>query len=137
MTRTIHRRKGAAAAALLIGALGLGAGAAPAAAQTLEASDGDLETARNLVDVCAARGAEDLAVKARVLCYGYLTGAMQFHKALTASGEFTRAACPADTPTRRQVAAVLLTWAEGRDDLDAMTPIDALMRAAQAEWPCK
>ena len=141
MTMTMRRlRRGIAAAAggaMTAAAMLAAPGAAPSAAQTLEASDGDLLTAADLVDVCGAKGGEELAIKARILCYGYLSGAMQFHRALTGSGEYTPVACPAVPATRREAAAALLHWAEARTDLEAMTPIEALMRAAKAEWPCE
>lgn len=110
--------------------------AATASAQTLESSDADLLTAQSLTDLCAAAGGDAGSEKARVFCHGYIAGAMHFHRAMTARGDLVPLACPGDSVTRRQMAAVYVGWSTGRDDLATMTPLEGLARAARDEWPC-
>ena len=121
-------------AALLAGCLAL----APIAggAQTLERSDADLLTAQDLADLCSANGTDIGSEKARILCHGFIVGAMHFHRAVTEQGDFQPLACPDATITRREMAVVFVSWSGDRADLATMRPLEGLVRAAQAEWPC-
>lgn len=124
----MHRPLLAAAAALAL--------SGAAAAQDLDAGDAGLQSAQNLADLCAAGGDGADAVRARIFCHGYVSGLLDFHGAIAEGTEFSAIACPGPGTSRGDVAQVFVVWAGTRSDLSTMTPLEGVIRATQAEWPC-
>ncbi|MEM6635329.1 MAG: Rap1a/Tai family immunity protein [Pseudomonadota bacterium] len=105
-------------------------------AQSLDDSDAAAASARALIDMCAATGDSSDAIKARIFCHGFLTGTLQFHNALVSGGDFRPIACPSAGVTRAEAARALAEWGSGRSDLEQISAVEGLARAAQAKWPC-
>ena len=122
-------------ATLVAAAITAGPLAAPALA--VEEADFTAATTGDLVQLCSVQPGEPLYAEARQFCYGYIGGAAHFHRALVQGGDrFAPVACPERQVSRQEIVAVFLDWAEAHPELMNEPPVEGLMRAAAAEWPC-
>ena len=111
--------------------------AAPAAAE-LEDMDFDLETTRDLYDVCSARVSQPLGVEAEVACFSYFAGASHFHRAMVGP-QVVPLFCPPETAMRADAINVFVAWARANENDEALMgelPVEGVMRAIIAEYPC-
>jgi hypothetical protein len=121
----------AIAAALLAATLPL-----PSLAE-LSVASFDLQSARNLVDLCAVADDHPMAEAARGFCYGYLSGAGHYHRAVKAGADAQPLFCLPDRKLSRTEAAQLyVDWGRSHPEHLDEAPIDNLMRFAVATWPC-
>ena len=92
-----------------------------------------------LADLCGATPDDALYVEAIQFCYGYISGAAQFHNAVVGKGGLKPVACPTRDATRSEFAGVLrLLGAEHgpRPSSCAEPAVQGMARAAAAQWPC-
>jgi len=96
-----------------------------------------LDNAQQLLDVCTVNTSHPNYLEAYGFCVGYFTGAMHYHRALAKGPDHKVIVCPDHTVTRAEAIAVFVAWA--RDNPQYMTeePIEAVMRAAVAKYPCE
>ena len=110
----------------------------PQAAATVE--DFDLRTAQDLVDLCAVPDNDPMVEAARGFCYGFLSGAGNYHRALNAGKNAHPLFClPKAKPrvSRAEAAAMFVDWGRAHPQYLGEAPVDALVRFAVATWPCK
>ena len=107
------------------------------------ATAADLENfeANSTADVAALCGADpdsDLYAEAMQFCFGYISGAVQFHNAVVRAGALRPIACPGTEATREQFAAYFAGWARtaATEEELAEPPVEGMARAAAARWPC-
>ncbi len=119
-------------------AVAMATGGAPAAgadeAQTVESFR--LENAGDLVVACTAERDNPWYDTARGFCLGYMTGAMQFYGAASASPKVEPFVCPDGIVPRAEMRSVFLAWADAHPELLAEPAIDGLVRAAVGAYPC-
>jgi hypothetical protein len=96
-----------------------------------------LDHAQQLLDVCTAPTTHPDYLEAYGFRAGYFTGAMHYHRALARGPEHKAIVCPHHTVTRAEAITVFITWAKDNPQYMSEEPIQALMRAAVAKWPCK
>ena len=111
--------------------------ASPAIAQ-LDDMDFDLETTKDLYDVCAATASQPFGAEAEVACFSYFAGTAHYHHAMVGPGQ-APLFCPPETATRHDAIRVFVTWArahEGDQTLMNERPVQGVMRAMIDEWPC-
>ena len=79
-----------------------------------------------------------LYAEALQFCYGYISGAAQFHNALVGEGGLRPLACPTEEPTRREFAEYFVNWARttATPEQLAEPAVQGMARAAVAKWPC-
>ncbi|HEX6141730.1 MAG TPA: Rap1a/Tai family immunity protein [Geminicoccaceae bacterium] len=110
-------------------------GGLPAAAAEVE--DFELQTTRDLVALCSTPGGDPLAAEAQQACFGYIAGAIHFYGALVTGGDrFKPIVCPGRELTRQELAALLVAWAEDHPEHLDDLPVDNVLRAAAAAYPC-
>jgi hypothetical protein len=114
--------------------LAAGFGAAQAA---FVPEDFKLEQAADLLDVCTVSPSDTDYAEAYGFCVGYFTGAMHYHRALAKGPDHKAIACPEHTVSRAEAIGVFVAWAQANTQYLTEEPIEALMRAAVAKWPCK
>jgi hypothetical protein len=115
------------------------AGAACALASqalAVEPSNFNLATTRDLVALCSCQPNDPLYAEALQVCYGFLAGVAQFHRAMVQSEKIEALACPKDPVTREQLVGVFLDWAKANPQAIDELPAESLERAAAARWPC-
>ena len=100
--------------------------------------DFDLRTAEDLVDLCAVRDGDPMVESARGFCYGFLTGAGNYHRAVTAGKDSQPLFClPEPKMSRAEAAHLFVSWGRANPRHLKEAPIDGLIRFAVATWPCK
>jgi hypothetical protein len=98
----------------------------------------DLKTAQDLVDLCSVADTDANFEGARGFCYGFMSGAGHYHRAVNASSKSKPLFCMSDPkPSRAEAAKLYVDWARANPKYLSDEPVDALMRFAAATWPCK
>jgi Rap1a immunity proteins len=104
-------------------------------AGTADLGDFALNTAQDLVDLCAADAGSPLQVEALQFCYGFFEGMIHYHDRLVGP-EIKPIVCPTEQVTRHQLVEMYLAFAGANPQYMDEDPADNLMRAAIARWPC-
>ena len=109
-----------------------------AGAEAAEPQDFQATTVDQLARICAASPADDLYVEAIQFCYGYISGAVQFHNALVGDGGIKPIACPTASATRQEFAEYFASWARttATPEQLAEPAVQGMARAAAAKYPC-
>jgi len=95
-----------------------------------------LKTSQDLVELCSLGKDHPLHEKAVAFCYGYVTGAMNFYGAISASPKVPELVCSDHEIARKEMVQVFLEWAKNSPQYLAEPPIDGLVRSAMDHWPC-
>lgn len=134
MSATVSNGEDAMRLAWMLAA-GVALGSAGAEAATLD--DFQVNSTRQLVALCSVTPSDTYYVDAIQFCYGFLSGAYQFHNAVVSHGGIKRLACPAKVPSREEFATYFAQWARSAPPEVMDEPaVEGLARAAAARWPC-
>jgi Rap1a immunity proteins len=96
-----------------------------------------LDQARQLLNVCTVSTSNPNYLEAYGFCVGYFTGAMHYHRALAKGPDHKAIVCPEHTVTRAEAISAFVAWAKDNPQYLTEEPLEAVMRAAVAKWPCK
>ena len=96
-----------------------------------------MEQASDLLDLCTVDTSNPVNAEAYGFCVGYFTGAMHYHRAMAKGPDHKAIVCPEHTVTRAEAISVFVAWAHSNPQYLNEEPIEALMRAVVAQWPCK
>ena len=105
-------------------------------ASAVEMANFNVGTTADLVELCSTDPGDPLYAEATQFCYGYLAGTSHFHQAMVHNNRVRAIACPQEQVTRRDVVAVFLDWAKANPQHMGELPVESVMRAAVATWPC-
>lgn len=106
-------------------------------AKAAELEDFQVNSTRQLATLCGVTPTDTYYVDAIQFCYGFLTGAYQFHSAVVGPGGLKPLACPATVPSRDEFATYFVSWARSAPpEILAEPAVQGLARAAAARWPC-
>lgn len=107
-------------------------------AQAADLQDFQVVTVDQLARLCGADPTDDLYVEAIQFCYGYISGAVQFHNALVGEGGIRPIACPTPDATRSEFAQFFANWArtQATPEQLAEPAVQGMARAAVAKYPC-
>jgi hypothetical protein len=94
-----------------------------------------VDTAQDLVDLCAVDSSNSLHNEALQFCYGFFEGMIHYHDRLVGP-ESKPIVCPTGQVTRQDVVDMYLAFAQANPQFMDEDPADNVMRAAIAEWPC-
>jgi Rap1a immunity proteins len=111
--------------------------ATPAMAQDAVVESFELGDARALVTACTVPDGHPLHESAKGFCLGFMTGAMHFYTAAAASPNVKDFVCPGHVISRAEMRDVFLEWAIANPERLSEPPIDGLVRAAIAKFPCQ
>jgi hypothetical protein len=108
------------------------------AASAAEMENFKADTVADLAALCGAPPDNALHAEAKQFCFGYISGAVQFHNAIVAAGGLRPIACPSENATREQFAAFFANWARTKATPQELAepPVEGMARAAAARWPC-
>ena len=101
------------------------------------AAEVEVRTADDLVKICSIADDDPRVDGARGFCYGFLSGAAQYHQAVNAGKKGKPLFCLEQKVTRADGAKLFVAWAKANPQHMGETPVDALARFAVATWPCK
>jgi Ssp1 endopeptidase immunity protein Rap1a len=97
----------------------------------------DLRNAADLVELCDTPESDAMADTSRAFCYGFLSGAASYHRAITAGKASRPLYCPPQPRvSRAEAASLFVGWGRANPQYLNETPVDALIRFAVATWPC-
>ncbi len=104
--------------------------------RSLSVDDFQLNSAKELVEICTLESAHPDFQTAIGFCYGFITGGGHFHDALSNGPQFSRMVCTPKGITHDQVVKVFTTYTQDNPQFLEEPAMDVLFRAAVAEWPC-
>jgi hypothetical protein len=106
--------------------------------QAADLQDFEVRSTAQLAALCGAGPSDELYVEAIQFCYGYLSGAAQFHNAVVGQGGLKPLACPTEEPNRSEFAQYFAGWARNTATPAQLAEpaVQGLARAAVAKWPC-
>lgn len=97
----------------------------------------DLRNAGDLAELCAAPEDDPIAESARSFCFGFLAGAYQYAFAVYGGkGDRVGVCLPDPRPSRAEAARGFVAWSKTHPQHMQEPAVDALLRFAQATWPC-
>ena len=98
----------------------------------------ELRSAPDLVDLYAVAADDPMAEAAQGSCYGFLSGAAGYHRAINV-GENSWPLCrlPTQRPFRVETANGYVAWSRAHPQHLDEAPADKLIRFAVAPWPCR
>lgn len=102
----------------------------------LSVDDFELDSAKELLEICTLESAHPDFETAIGFCYGFISGGGHFHRALSQGPEFDPIVCPPAEITHDQVVKMFATYARENPKYLEEPAMDVLFRAAGAEWPC-
>lgn len=112
------------------------AGGAVAAVAAVEPDAFRFADTRALFRLCSADESDVLFSEARHACYGFMYGVGLFYKQAIESGHMRAVVCPGGELTRERMREVFVAWALAHPEHLHESPVDGLLRAAAAAWPC-
>lgn len=96
----------------------------------------ELNNAGDLAVICGLSAEHPDYITARTFCIGYVTGAMNYYRAI-ANGPGMGAFLCSDRPIPRStLITAFVEWSDAHPQMAAAPAIENLMRAAAAKWPC-
>jgi hypothetical protein len=113
------------------------AGAPLAASAQLTTEDFQIRSAADLVDLCSATAASEVAKEAIHFCHGFVSGAWQYHQAQAAGPEGRRIVCPPEPPpTRDEAVAMFVAWSKQHPEHMQEPAVEAVFRFLTGKYPC-
>lgn len=109
-----------------------------AGAQAARVEEFKLQTAQDLVDLCATPPTDPEYVAAIHFCEGYSVGAYAYYAAVTSGQAEAKYVCVSKPdPSRASVLQDFVEWAKGKPEVLKQPPVDALFRFLATRFPCK
>ena len=102
----------------------------------IQQSDFDLETGRQFVSLCGADPNDPLYNEARLVCYGFLEGASQFHDALTHGDVFDRYFCTDQDIQRAEAVDIIIEFINASPERGDYIPVELAIEAFATKFPC-
>jgi hypothetical protein len=105
-------------------------------AGTADLGDFEVDTAQDLLDLCAVDTGNALYAEALQFCYGFFEGMIHYHDRMSAGPDVKPIVCPEGQPTRQDAVDMYVAYAEANPRFLDEDPADNVIRAAMATWPC-
>jgi hypothetical protein len=123
------------AAALVSAAL---LGAPMQAGASVEREDFEGRTLAALVQLCTADESTETGKYAIGFCCGWLQGVEQFYDAMLRDDRFEvkPVACPDRAMSRAETRDLVVRYGHGNPDALSLPPLEGVLRALQAAYPC-
>lgn len=119
-------------------AAAIAAGLAWSSVEAAELQDFQVTSVDQIARLCGAGPSSNLYVEAIQFCYGYISGAVQFHASIVGARGIDPIACPPATATREEFARYFANWVENTATpaQRAEPAIQGMARAAALRYPC-
>jgi hypothetical protein len=102
------------------------------------ANEVEVRTTGDLLNICGVADDNSNVEGARGFCYGFLSGAANYHWSINAGKTAKALFClPEGGVSRAEGARLFVAWGRANPQHLGEAPVDGLMRFAAATWPCK
>lgn len=109
----------------------------PGAARGVEQKDFEVDTTRNLFNLCTVAPSDPLYKEAINFCHGYLEGAYDYYKASTIGPGGKRLVCfPEPAPSRNEAFSLFIEWLKAHPQYMNDEAVDSEFRFLMEKWPC-
>lgn len=98
--------------------------------------DYELDTAKDLYDVCTVPSSNADHNVAKAFCVGFFEGGIHLHDTLEVADDFAAIFCAPDDTSRKEVVDVFVAFAQANPQYHSEAPMDAVFRALVNKWPC-
>lgn len=110
----------------------------PGLARAVEQVDFEVDTTRNLMNLCTVPVTDPLYKEAINFCHGYLVGAYDYYKASTIGPGGKRLVCLTDpAPSRTEAINMFVEWVKTHPQYLGEEAVDTEFRFLMEKWPCK
>lgn len=110
----------------------------PGLAGMVSVADFEVNTTRDLIDLCAATPDDPLYQQAINFCHGYMIGAYHYHQAMMAGPDGVKLVCmPNPEPSRNEEIARFTKWAEAHPEYFDESAVDTEFRYLMQRFPCE
>jgi hypothetical protein len=110
----------------------------PSLAQAVSQVDFEVDTTRNLMNLCTTPASDSLYKEAIHFCHGYLVGAFDYYKAALDDPGGKRLFCPPKpAPSRNETIAMFVEWVKAHPQYLEEEAVDTEFRFLMEKWPCK
>jgi hypothetical protein len=110
----------------------------PSMAGEVGVEDFQVNTTKDLIDLCTAPPEEPLASPAIHFCHGYLVGAYHYYAASVAGPNGVSLVCPPEPrPSRNDTIARFVAWVKDRPQYWNELPVETEFRFLTEIWPCE
>ncbi|MDJ0915701.1 MAG: Rap1a/Tai family immunity protein [Desulfobacterales bacterium] len=110
----------------------------PIMASAVSEKDFEVNTTKNIINLCTASSDDPLYHQAINFCHGYLVGAFHYYEAHTSGPSAIKFVCPPDQrPSRNESIGRFIEWAQARPQYHNETPVETEFRFLMEYWPCK
>jgi hypothetical protein len=110
----------------------------PCLAGAVTEEDFEVETTRNLMNLCTASTDHPHYVAAIHFCHGYLVGAYAYYEAVNAGPGGDRFVCfSKPEPSRNQAIEMFIEWAKAHPQYMNEKAVETQFRFLMEKWPCK
>jgi hypothetical protein len=117
--------------------IGLAACVASGGAGAMDAGAYDLDSARDLLDVCAPADGDPDADAALAFCYGYISGTGEFYIEMVKAEAIDRMACADPVPSLHEIRMAFVDWARANPGELAAGPGHTFWKAMSVAYPCQ
>lgn len=109
----------------------------PFTALAVETVDFEVQTTKNLLNVCTASPEDNLYAEAINFCHGYLIGAYHYHEASRKGPKAQSLVClPEPEPSRNDTIDMFVKWAKANPQYHNELPVETEFRFLIETWPC-
>jgi hypothetical protein len=110
----------------------------PSMAGEVGVEDFQVNTTKDLIDLCTAPSEEPLASQAIHFCHGYLVGAYHYYAASVAGPNGVSLVCPPEPrPSRNDTIARFVAWVKDHPQYWNELPVETEFRFLTEIWPCE
>lgn len=113
----------------------------PASAQTPPApteTNFQVKSTGDLVRLCEAKPSDTTGVAALHFCHGFAVGAYQYYQIVSAAENKRPLFCPPNPlPTRNEVIADFVRWANQNPQQMSAPPVEGMFRYLAQRYPCR
>ncbi len=107
-------------------------------ANAVSENDFQVQTTRELLNLCTASKDDALYDSAIGFCHGYLVGAYKFYEAEHAGPSAPKLVClPLAPPSRADSISMFIEWAIAHPQYWNEAPVETEFRFLTEKWPCK
>ena len=100
--------------------------------------DFEVQTTKNLLNLCTASVEDPLYHQAVNFCHGYLVGAFHYYQAEASGPEGIELVCfPEPAPSRNAAIDMFIEWAKTHPQYMGERPVETEFRFLMEKWPCK
>lgn len=111
--------------------------AIPFTTLAVETVDFEVQTTKNLLNLCTASPEDNLYAEAINFCHGYLIGAYHYHAASKKGPNALSLVCvPEPEPSRNETIDMFVKWAKANPQHHNELPVETEFRFLMETWPC-